>query len=860
MRRAGIIVPIFALLILATSCSSGDSNTTQVHPAADCPPTCPKSTGPRLLGRQPAPNPIPAENQKPGDPTWESGGTAKEGELDVYATTDTAQAGQTVSARVNADPPVTITTKVYRLGYYGGAGARLVWQGPDVHASTQPRCPMDLSTGLLTCPWSNTFSFTVGEDWVSGLYLVKVQRADGIMRFAPFVVRDHRAAEVLFVSGSDTSEAYNRWGNVSLYWDGTGKLKKGRAYAVSYDRPYRETNGAGQMLRWEYWLARWLEENGYDVTYGTDVEFVRYDDELQGIGMAIHAGHDEYWPVPEREQIDAWVQKTKMSLAYFGANPCYWRVRLEPDGSAPYRNIVCYKDMVSLDPQPNSTIRYRDPPDALPENALYGAGYKSYIAVQYPLAVTNPGSWVLAGTGLTQGMLLPGLVGPEFDQPFGDANDPKNQEVVMASPVVTATGSPDVAEMVDHTMPNGNIVFDAASIGFPVALSDDPAVHDDRIGRMVLNIVDRGIRFRDPQLTPPVPGPHVPKPPAPVGVWAKSVTAFAGTVGARGLVDGPGAGAKFDGPTGLAAFPDGRVVVADTNNCAIRLIGNDAAHTVSTVAGDGLPGNTDGPGNQARFRQPTGVAVGPDGAIYVADTLNDDIRRIAFAGGGWTATTFAGAARETGTADGTASDARFDLPSALAFDAAGNLYVADSGNNEIRRIDATSHDVETLAGTPGGGDSDGDPGTRAAFVQPTAIAVAGTAAYFVDTGNQRLRRMDLGGTHAVTTIAGTAPVAAGFADGTGDQAMFRMQLGLDADASGDLVLADTANYRLRLVTPGATAATTEVVTLAGSGNLGSALGTGDQADLVAPAGVAVRPDGTIAVSDSYNEVVRLVTR
>jgi hypothetical protein len=130
----------------------------------------------------------------------------------------------------------------------------------------------------------------------------------------------------------------------------------------------------------------------------------------------------------------------------------------------------------------------------------------------------------------------------------------------------------------------------------------------------------------------------------------------------------------------------------------------------------------------------------------------------------------------------------------------------------------------------------------------------------MDSGNGRVRRMSLAGTFAVSNVAGTMANAMGFADGTGNDARFRGQLGLAADALGRLIVADTANYRLRVVIPGSNAGGTSVSTIAGSGQFGSRLGPGDTSDLVAPAGVAVRPDGTIAVTDSWNSSVRLVTR
>ena len=228
----------------------------------ECPPDCPPSRDERHIGRQPGENPIPGENTRPGDFDWRRGRSAAEGELDVYVTREVAQVGDAVGVRIRSSLAGPVSVDLFRIGHYQGAGARRVASIGSVAAGEQPECTLDPSVGLVECPWSDSGTFTVGADWVSGLYLVRVSRPDGVFRFAPFVVRDRRAAELYFVASLQTAQAYNRWGGVSLYGDSTGRVPRGRARVVAHDRPFREGDGAGQMLRWEAFrrLLRWLRQ------------------------------------------------------------------------------------------------------------------------------------------------------------------------------------------------------------------------------------------------------------------------------------------------------------------------------------------------------------------------------------------------------------------------------------------------------------------------------------------------------------------------------------------------------------------------------------------------------------------------
>jgi hypothetical protein len=372
------------------------------------------------------------------------------------------------------------------------------------------------------------------------------------------------------------------------------------------------------------------------------------------------------------------------------------------------------------------------------------------------------------------------------------------------------------------------------------------------------------------------------------------VTTLAGTAGVQGSADGTGAAASFGYPSGLATDSAGNVYVADTDNYAIRKItpagtvttvisgligaygvaidsaGNfyvptywictvlkvTPAGVVTTLAGTQyVAGNANGTGTAAGFNAPVSVATDSAGDVYVADTLNDVIRKITPAG---VVTTLAGTADEYGSANGTGTAASFNDPTGVATDSAGNVYVADYYNSTIRKITAAGA-VTTLAGTAGGfgGSADGT-GSAAAFNYPQGVATDTTGnVYVADTASNIIRKVTPAG--VVTTLAGSvgsySAVVTGSADGTGVAASFDHPTGIVTDGSGNVYVADTLNNTLRKITPAGV-----VTTLAGSAGIaGSADGTGAAASFNHPIGLATDSAGNVYVVDSHNSTIRKVT-
>ena len=806
------------------------------------------------------PNAVAAENQLAGDPTWPLQNPGDSHQLEAYASRITVHPGESLAVSVTVDQPQPVTWSLYRFGWYGGAGARKLADGGPVAATTQPACPHDPVTQRVECAWPSAFTVTVDKHALAGVYLIKLQSQAGFDWHVPFVVYDGRAADLVANVDVTSWQAYNEYGGESLYTDASGKMPSGKAWEVSYDRPFAEGHGSGRFLQWEYHFVRFVEALGYDVTYSTAFDLGHDPDVLKAAHAFVSVANDEYWTVDERDAVEH-ARDAGVSLAFFGADQALWRIRLEPSSSGvPERVIACYKSNQDQDPQHGVTARFRDDPSARPENALIGVMYNTWMLVPQPLVVADASSWVFAGTGLANGDTLPMMVSFETDARADNGVEPPGLQVLGSSPLVDAEGSPKRAIMSYYKHPSGAEVLAAGSIGWPTGLGA-PLFADPRVARITRTVLDRfvGANGRtggdDPAGAPWMTAQQVP---SMVGAWARSVTTVAGAPGASAAVDGPGASARFLGPDGIVVAPDGSVFVADTGANQIRRIAPDAAHTVTTWAGDGVDGTTDGPGAQARFRYPAGLALAADGTLFVADADNHVVRAIA-PDAAHTVSTYAGVpTRGGGFADGPGSAAQFYRPVALALAADGALLVADMHNCLIRRIDpGAGHAVTTIAGTFLGY-QDG-PGAQAQFNNPSGVAVAPDGnIYVLDTYNQALRRIAADAAHTVTTLVGGEGEVA-LVDGAGSQARLGGQAGLTW-SNGRLYMSDVAAQRIRVIAPGADAASTMVQTFAGSGRDALEDGTGDAAAFAAPMALAGAPDGSVWLADSGNQAVRRLAR
>ena len=336
-------------------------------------------------------------------------------------------------------------------------------------------------------------------------------------------------------------------------------------------------------------------------------------------------------------------------------------------------------------------------------------------------------------------------------------------------------------------------------------------------------------------------------------------TTLAGLALNFGAADNTGALARFNQPWGLAVDGASNVYVADTLNHTIRKIAPGGV--VSTLAGvAGSPGFADGPAGAAQFSRPTGLAVNSAGTVvFVADYNNQLIRQIS----GGVVTTLAGSVGVFGTSDGTGVSAQFRNPFGVALNSAGTLvYVADQNNQTIRRITVPGGVVTTLAGAGGVSGSTDGPNNLARFNTPRGIAVdSGGNVYVADAGNLTVRKILLGG--GVSTLAGSVFIP-GLNDGPGSGALFSALQGMSAlggpcgvavDGGGNVYVSDQGNHTIRKISSGGSVTTLAGLALSSS----SADGTGSAARFFDPAGVAVDSSGNLFVADTLNHTIRVGT-
>ena len=337
---------------------------------------------------------------------------------------------------------------------------------------------------------------------------------------------------------------------------------------------------------------------------------------------------------------------------------------------------------------------------------------------------------------------------------------------------------------------------------------------------------------------------------------------LAGYPGGTGITDGTNYAARFNNPYGVAVDSAGNIYVADTYSCTIRKVSPSGTNWVTTTIAGLANGASwaDGTNGAARFNLPYSVASDRAGNLYVADYGNHVIRKVTPVGTNWVASTLAGSSSIGGTADGTNGNARFGSPYDVKVDRAGTLYVTDAFNNTIRKVapSGTNWVVTTLAGSVSGdcGSTDGTNRT-ATFCAPGGLAVDGaTNLYVADAGNNTIRKIRPVGTNwVVTTLAGLA-LNSGSADGTNSSARFNAAAGVTVDNATNLYVADTGNSTIRKIVPVGTNWVTSTI----GGVVGTYAfkdGTNSSAWFSFPAGVVVDSAGLLYLADRGNSVVRL---
>ena len=468
----------------------------------------------------PVTNQIACENTKLGSPPseWDVSG-AGSASIQGFATNMSVDQGGTISFKVDTNASA-YRIDIYRMGYYGGQGARKVAtvRPLAVLPQLQPGCQSNSATGLVDCGnWAVSATWTVPGDAVSGIYIAKLVREDATAGSSHmvFVVRDDDGRSALLFQTSDTTwQAYNQYGGNSLYVGSPA----GRAYKVSYNRPFttRGTSPEDWVFNAEYPMVRWLERNGYDMSYTTGVDSDRAGAELLEHKTFLSVGHDEYWSGTQRANVEA-ARAAGVNLAFFSGNEVFWKTRWE-DGN---RTLVSYKethDNGKTDPLPLVwTGTWRDPrfsPPAdggRPENALTGQLFMvngpTTSAIRVPAADGKMRFWrntTIATQAAGATATLPtGTLGYEWDE------DPDNgfrapgafrlsSTTVTGAPRLQDFGSNYASGTSNHNMtlyrvPSGARVFGAGTIqwswGLDATHDRGNAAADVRMQQATLNLL-----------------------------------------------------------------------------------------------------------------------------------------------------------------------------------------------------------------------------------------------------------------------------------------------------------------------------------------------------------------------------------
>jgi putative cell wall-binding protein len=368
--------------------------------------------------------------------------------------------------------------EVYRMGYYNGVGAELketLGQFPAVQQTALP----DQDT--MAANWTKTEDISIPSNWESGMYLIKLIDSDLKESYIPFVIKNvnHRPNGIGVIISVNTYQAYNNWGGKSLY--GYNSSDSIASYKVSFNRPYLEQNGAGEFFSYEYNMIRWLEKEGYSVSYYTDQDIDHGDIQNSHLKLLLFPGHDEYWTMKSRDEIES-LSATNLNLGIFNANIGFWQVRYEDDD----RTMVAYKNKAILDPyqQINPslvTTQFRGSPVNRPESNLFGIMYEGVPDQTAPMVVSNASHWLYNGTGLKDGDQIPGVVGGEIDRYYGN---PSNVDVIAHSPAILY-GIPNYSDVSWYQKPGGGKVFAVGtfywnwfldSYGHEAAASYNPAI------------------------------------------------------------------------------------------------------------------------------------------------------------------------------------------------------------------------------------------------------------------------------------------------------------------------------------------------------------------------------------------------
>ncbi|HLY08519.1 MAG TPA: N,N-dimethylformamidase beta subunit family domain-containing protein [Planctomycetota bacterium] len=458
------------------------------------------------------------ENEKPGARDWMLTKPAIDHSvkyrcpwIEGYFSRTSVRAGETISLHVSTNPESKFTVDLYRMGYYGGAGARRVTTLGPFPGGVQED-PLVDPHRLRVCRWEPCTSITIPNDWPSGIYLAKLTaERESVQSYAVFVVRDNRRADFMFQCSDTTWQAYNRWpSQYSLYDNGANPWYWGAGVDISFDRPYGKycqildqplSTGSGEWLLWEFPLAFWMEQQGYDVTYVSNLDLHADASGLKRAKGFLSVGHDEYYSLAMFQHLKQAIADG-LNVAFLSGNTCCGLIEFSPGKDGTPNRILRRLDRYG----PPDEVGNKTFPDlkTLPrqgpnEATLIGARSTGPVMGGAPWTCAKPDHWLFKGTGMKEGEGIPGLVGWEW---HGDPADIPGLEIVAKGETTCAAGKGLFTSTV-YPGAKGNIVFNAATCWWadglsappgylhPKAHGAEPKGPDPRCQKITANLLER---------------------------------------------------------------------------------------------------------------------------------------------------------------------------------------------------------------------------------------------------------------------------------------------------------------------------------------------------------------------------------
>jgi hypothetical protein len=450
------------LLITAVAGCTHPAPIRQGPGAVASPAPSPHASGPATSGPATFPGPdgtearwVIQENEKPGTTAWKIHGRAAG--VSGFAGQVYAGPGQQVTLYVSTAAP-WFRAQAFRMGWYHGQGARLIWTSPQVKGKNQPACRVRSGVNMVACDtWSPSLTFRVTPAFVPGDYLIKLTAPGNRQSYVPLTIWDPASAATYVIKNDVfTWQAWNFYGGYD-YYQGLGSCPPGvypicsRARVVSYDRPYAAEQGSGNFLGLEYPLVRWAEQHGLDVTYATDLTVQTHPGYLLRHRVLLSLGHDECWSMTER-QAAVTAYDHGANIVFFAASPVLRHVRTQPSPFGPDRELVDYRDSAAdpLDgkgnPRQVTGNEWSNPPSSWPEYSFVGDTYAGFLepGLHVGFRVADAAAWVFAGTGLRDGEVIPGVVASDvdkFDRAYGQ---PADDQILGHSPIPARLGQTSI--------------------------------------------------------------------------------------------------------------------------------------------------------------------------------------------------------------------------------------------------------------------------------------------------------------------------------------------------------------------------------------------------------------------------------